>query len=269
MAIRYDKKLNYEIMRTINNFNRKVRRLEKQGKKGVPETVTKRGLKLRYDNRKALVNQLKAMQDFSRRSGELNSVTTKGGVNLSKYELQKLRYDLKRARKNIQEEIERMKYNKPTVFGREQDVTYAQMGDERYLNKKAILNELSKDYSKLDREAFNKFRGRLSRELFYQEYEVDKFKDNYFQMVEDLGYFYKVDSKKIKEIKSKLYNLKPENFIKVFNTDKAIKSITEYYPIMTGRKSKTGIRPQDIASDVKVLFDNLYENIDDIVGKYE
>lgn len=269
MAIRYDKKLNYEIMRTINNFNRKVRRLEKQGNKGVPDFITKKGLSLRYDNRKALLKQLKSMQEFSSRGGELNKSTTKGGVELTKYELQKLNYDLKRAKKNVEEEIERLKVEKPTVFGREQDVTYAQMGDERYLSKKAILKELSKDYSKLDKETFNKFRGRLNRELFYQEYEVDKFKDNYFKMVEDLGYFYNVNKDKLKEVKSKLYKLKPEQFIKVFNTDKAIKAITEYYPIMTGRKSKTGIKPPDIASDVNVLFNNLYENIDEIVSKYE
>lgn len=267
MAIRYDKKLNYEIMRTINNFNRKVRRLEKQEREALPDTVTKKELQERYDNRTELLKKLKSMQAFSKRSGEV-PIKTKGGVEITRYELQNLKYDIKQAKKNIQEEIERMKYKKPTIFGKVQDVTFAQMGDERYLSKKETLKAISKDFTKLNKQEFKRFKNRLGRELFYQSYEKDKFKNNYFEMIEDLGYFYNVSGDKIKTIKEKLYNLKPEQFIKLFNTDKAIKSITDYYPIMTGRK-KTGIKPPDIEGDVKSLFDNLYENIDQIVGKYE
>ena len=41
MAIRYDKKLNQEINRTIKNFNQKIARLEKQDRELLPSKITK------------------------------------------------------------------------------------------------------------------------------------------------------------------------------------------------------------------------------------
>ena len=45
MAIRYDKKLNQEINRTIKNFNQKITRLEKQERELLPSKITKQELK--------------------------------------------------------------------------------------------------------------------------------------------------------------------------------------------------------------------------------
>ena len=44
MAIRYDKKLNQEINRTIKNFNQKIARLEKQERELLPSKITKQEL---------------------------------------------------------------------------------------------------------------------------------------------------------------------------------------------------------------------------------
>ena len=44
MAIRYDKKLNQEINRTIKNFNQKIARLEKQERELLPSKITKKEL---------------------------------------------------------------------------------------------------------------------------------------------------------------------------------------------------------------------------------
>ena len=42
MAIRYDKKLNQEINKTIRNFNQKIVRLEKEEKELLPKKITKK-----------------------------------------------------------------------------------------------------------------------------------------------------------------------------------------------------------------------------------
>ena len=43
MAIRYDKKINQEINRTIRNFNQKISRLEKEERNLIlPEKITKK-----------------------------------------------------------------------------------------------------------------------------------------------------------------------------------------------------------------------------------
>ena len=45
MAIRYDKKLNQEINRTIKNFNQKIARPKKQERELLPSKITKQELK--------------------------------------------------------------------------------------------------------------------------------------------------------------------------------------------------------------------------------
>ena len=53
--IRYDKKLNNEIAKTIRNFNNKIRRLEKLGRDlDLPEKVTRKDLTSSSYTRKEL-----------------------------------------------------------------------------------------------------------------------------------------------------------------------------------------------------------------------
>ena len=68
MAIRYDKKLNQEINRTIKNFNQKIARLEKQERELLPSKITKKELKESVYTRTELQRKLKELQRFSKRS---------------------------------------------------------------------------------------------------------------------------------------------------------------------------------------------------------
>lgn len=266
MAIKYDKKLNYEIKKTISNFNRKVRRLQSQERQFTPSQLTKAELTKDIRNRRELERKLNELKRFNKRGSE-EIVTTKGGIKLTRYELENLKRKSARAKYNLTREINRLSTTKPTVFGRKQDVTFAEMGDTRYLNSVTRRDALRKNINTLTKEEFEKYKGLVNKTIQYQDYERSTFKDNYFKMIEDLGYFYSYNSDKLETIKKKLYSLDSEKFLKLFNTDKSIKAITDYYPIMTGRK--TGIKPIDIESDVVTLFNNLYDNIDKIVANYE
>ena len=64
MAIRYDKKLDQEINRTIKNFNQKIARLEKQEKELLPSKITKKDLKSGVYTRTELQRNLKELQRF-------------------------------------------------------------------------------------------------------------------------------------------------------------------------------------------------------------
>ena len=60
--IRYDKKLNNEIAKTIRNFNNKIRRLEKLGRDlDLPEKVTRKDLTSSSYTRKELKRKLERM----------------------------------------------------------------------------------------------------------------------------------------------------------------------------------------------------------------
>ena len=83
-------------------------------------------------------------------------------------------------------------------------------------------------------------------------------------MLTDLGYYTGYDKEKLKELENKLNKLNNRQFYKLFQTEKAVKSITEYYPLVTGKVM--GFDPQNIKQDVASLYDNLIENIDEIIG---
>ena len=147
MAIRYDKKLNQEINRTIKNFNQKIARLEKQERELLPSKITKKDLKNNVYTRAELQRKLKELQRFSKRGAE-EVIETKGGVKLTQYELQNIKRENARIKRNITREINRLKVNKPKIFGKSQTTTFSQMGDTDYLNLVARRRALEKDINR-------------------------------------------------------------------------------------------------------------------------
>lgn len=265
MAIRYDKKLNQEINRTIKNFNQKIARLEKEERELLPSKITKKELKESVYTRSELQRKLKELQRFSKRGAE-NIITTRGGVRLTKYELNEIKRENARVKRNITREINRLKVEKPKIFGKTQASTFSEMGDTDYLNLVARRNALEKDINKLSREEFERFTKLIEKTGKNQQYMNTVFKENYFEMLTDLAYYYGYDNDKLNMLKQKLMTLKPNNFLKLFKEDKSIRAILDYYPVVTN--SFNAINPDDIREDVINLYNNLIDNIDEIIQDY-
>ena len=264
MAIRYDKKLNQEINKTIRNFNQKIARLEKSDRDLIlPTKITKKQLKSEVITRNELKRKLKELQRYSNRGIE-ETITTRGGVTLSKYELANIKRESARVKRNLTREIKKLQETKPKVFGKTQATTFAKMGDSRYLNLLTKREALNKDLTKISGEQFERQQKLIAKIGKNQRYMNNVFKDNYFEMLTDLGYYYNYDEAKLREIKNKIYKLSPEQFYKLFNEEKSIKAITEYYGTRTGMF----VDPDSMKDDVISLYDALYENIDDILKDY-
>lgn len=265
MAIRYDKKLNQEINRTIKNFNQKIARLEKQERELLPNKISKKDLKSNVYTRTELQRKLKELQRFSMRGAE-DVITTSGGVRLTKYELNEIKRENARVKRNITREINRLKTNKPKIFGKKQTSTFSEMGDTDYLNLVARRKALEKDINKLSREEFERFTKLVEKTGKNQSYMNNIFKGNYFEMLTDLAYYFDYDTDKLNILRQKLMNLKPNDFLKLFKEDKSIRAILDYYPVVT--KNFNAINPDDIKEDVVNLYDSLIDNIDDIIKDY-
>ena len=265
MAIRYDKKLNQEINKVIRNYNQKIRRVEKYEEQWLyklPNTISKKSLKQNVYTRTELRRKLNELKRFSKRGAE-NIMQTKSGYIVSKYEFENLQREKARVKRNISREIKRLETEKPKVFGKEQSKTFAQMGDSYYLNLKAKRVALEKNIQKLQGEEFKKYKDLVYKFGRSQEYQTSLFRDNYKKMLTDLAYYTNYPEDKIKKLENKLNKLNNRQFYKLFQSEKSIKSITEYYPLVTG--SVKGFDPQNIKDDVASLYDNLIENIDDII----
>lgn len=265
MTIRYDKKLNQEINKTIKNFNQKIARLEKQERELLPSKITKKDLIKSATTRAELQRKLKELQQFSRRGAE-DVITTSGGVKLTQYELQNIKRENARVKRNITREINRLRVEKPKIFGKKQTSTFSEMGDTDYLNLVARRKALEKDINKLSREEFERFTKLIEKTGRNQQYMNSIFKQNYFDMLTDLAYYFDYDNDKLNMLKQKLMSLKPNDFLKLFKEDKSIRAILDYYPIVTN--SFNAINPDDIKEDVINLYDNLIDNIDMIIQDY-
>lgn len=265
MAIRYDKKLNQEINRTIKNFNQKIVRLQKENKQMLPMKVTKRDIKNEVYTRTELYRRLKQLQRFGTRGAE-DIITTNSGVRLTKYELINLKKESARIKRNLTREINRLKLSKPKVFGKLQTSTFSEMGDVDYLNLVARRKALDKKISGLTREEYERFKKLVEKTGRNQEYMNNVFKENYFKMLTDLAYYFNYDNKKLDDLKNKLMTLKPNDFLKLFKEDKSIRAILDYYPVIT--QNFSAINPDDIKEDVNNLYDNLIDNIDEIIQDY-
>lgn len=272
MAIRYDKKLNQEINKTIKNFNQKIARLEKQQRELLPAKVTKKQLTENVYTRKDLRRKLKELQSFSERGAE-EVITTKGGVRLTKYELQKVKKENARLKASISREIKRLSSKKPKIFGKEQATTFAEMGDTDYLNLVARRMALEKDITRLTKEEFEGLRKLMGKTRNAKDYMDYVFKENYFEMLTDLGYYFNYDKEKLDTLKDQLMQLNTNDFMKLFREDKSIRAILDYYPVVTesfkpNKKNIPTINPDDIKEDVKDLYDNLIDNLDEIMQDY-
>ena len=265
MAIRYDKKLNQEINRTIKNFNQKIARLEKEERELLPSKISKRELKDSVYTRTELYRKLKELQRFSKRGAE-DIIATSGGVRLTVYDYQNIKRENTRIKRNITREINRLRVNKPKIFGKIQSSTFSEMGDSDYLNLVARRKALEKDINKLSRDELERFRKLVEKTGKSQQYMNSIFKENYFEMLTDLAYYFDYDNDKLDLLRQKLMNLKPNDFLKLFKDDKSIRAILDYYPIITN--SFNAINPDDIKEDVVNLYDNLIDNLDDILKDY-
>lgn len=265
MAIRYDKVLNKEISRVLNNYNAKVRRLERNTSlMSIPDTITKRELKASVNKRRDLQRKLNELKAFSKRGMEQN-IKLKSGVNISKYDYYKLKKESKRLKLKLNAEIKRYTETYPKVLGKRQAVTFARTADSAYLTAISKRESLNKDISKLSAEELTKYGNLLQRIGESSEYYETLFKNKYLDILTDLGYFYKYDNQKLEELKKRISALPPDEFYRLFREDKAINAVMDYYHT---NDDSSFIDPELVKEDVYNLYDNIYDNLDEILKDY-
>lgn len=266
MAIRYDKALNQEINRVVRNYNNKIQRLRKTDSNlRLPETVSVRGLKKEMFSRKDLVRKLKDLELYSIRGME-KTITTEGGVDISRYEYSLLQKESRRVKSYLTRKINILSETIPTVAGVKQDVSFAEMGSQQVANliarREAIVNKGK--LNKMNPTAFNKFVELLNKNENYMNYQTDIFRSNYEdKMLFNLAYWVGYDEEKVKTIKEAMNKLSDKEFLTMFESDAVVRAIVDYYP-ESHKKD-----PSRNADTINELFDNLYENVNFIVDSYK
>lgn len=263
--IRYDKKLNKEIDDTLRRYNNKIARLARQHSNYIlPQKVSKEDLMEVSYTRSDLKRRLSNLRKFNERGAEQSVVTSKGYA-ISKYELDYLKKERARVKRKLGREIKRYETIKPTIYGKEQARTFAQMGSTDYLNALARLEAVNRDIEGLSQEQLINYRRLLYSAGKNRDYLAESFKEGYLDMLTQVGYTAGYDEKKLELLKDKLRTLDPKQMYELYRNEKSIKSVSDYYYVMSDGK----IDPEQFTADVTNLYDNLIESIDTIIKDYQ
>lgn len=261
--IRYDKKLNKEIDDTLRRYNNKIDRLRKQsGYYMLPDKVTKDMLMETSWTRQDLQRRLKNLRKFNERGAE-TVYTTKSGYAISKYEMEYLKQEKTRVKRNLQKSIRHYEENKPKLWGKEMSRTFAQMGDTRYLNLIARLEKVNVDISNLPIDELYDYRHLLDILGRNKDYLATEFQINYIKMLDDIGQNADYDKNKLNKIKRELMKISPDRFYDLYSNEKSIKETVDWYYVF--RKGKEKIDEEDVTNNLN----NLLLNIKDIVKDYK
>ena len=267
MAYKLNATQQKDLSRAINNFNRKVKRLESVDKEiDIPEKANITAIKDRITNKWELNREIDRLERFTQRNAE-ELVKNKAGVVLSRWEYENLQREQKRLNARLLREIERYGNITPKEFGKKQSATYSQMGDEKLSNLKARQKAISsKSLSKINRQQLKSLETLINKTNANYRKDKELFYNNYLDgTLINLGYYVGYDEEKLNYIKEKLNELTPDQFIKAFNTDVSLKDIQDRYVL----SHEDGITPEILEADVTPVLDELYKNIDDIVASYK
>lgn len=265
MAIRYDKKLNREIYQTVYAFNKKVKSLNKNNPNiKIPNLLTSKDLKttdtsnpLYSYNRRDLKRRLKEMKRFLR-PGEEQVIVTPAKESFSKWEYNNLQIQRRSAINRIKKQIKQLQENKITYAGRKSKYSYAQMGSSQYTNLLQKLDYLEnhklKEISGETLAYYRKFLKANTRARRDKEW-----KDNFLDIILNIGYEY---NQNVERIREKLSKLSVEQFIKVWNSERLLKDMTYYYKLLM----ETNFDKELVEDDIEQLVNALDESIDEIIG---
>ena len=252
MAIRFDKKLNREIRKVVDAYNKRLKRAEAKGIKYLPSHQSIKEIKQLYStqsaSRKELRYKLNELKQFNLKSAS-TTVELESGEKTSQFILNQIKRRkarlLRLNRKQIQEQE---KIVKPEII----------FSRSKLSKLKNIREMLQKPITK-SRDSF-----RTINRYFYSEYstrKLDTFYNNYFSIMDKQVDFIEYDKEKYKIIKEKMKKIPPDTMMKIINNNPTFNSILERY------KKDEGYNKYDTYI-LEQLYDTLYENIDDIINEY-
>lgn len=267
MAIRYDKKLNNEINRTIKNFNQKIVRLERTEKYILlPNKVTKNELLKNVYDRKDIRKKLNELKRFSKRGAE-DIITLQSGARIMQYEYENMQIESRAIKARLTRQINKLKNEQIRIGGERQDTTFAESGDKNYLNLVARREALNKHLAGLDEEHLKLYQKLINKSKRNSRYYDNIFMGNYLESLTQIGDYYGYDEEKIKEIKEKLLVLDSKKFTELFNEDQIVKAILDYNISPKSLKKKAGVNTIAVRDDVIELYDALYDKLDVIIAE--
>lgn len=242
--IRYDSSYNQEISRVVSNFNRKVRRLEKEERQLLPSAVKVSEIKDRFTSRRELNKYLNDLRRFGKRGAE--EIVTIDGKQYTKYQIDLFRTNLRRQRAQLAKDIESAE-NMDHRYPMQHNITLQNLKNRKEKLSMAWTDIIGGEWDKVINQRF------VNMETY----------DNYLEILFQDAYQSGFDPEKAEYIKNKLLELSPNKFIRALEDAPEIKFIFDYYHALTRQAGIAGRRADRDA------YEQLYKRIDQIVENYK
>lgn len=266
MAIRYDDKLNNQILKTVRNFNAKVARLERQGVSLPVEKVSIRELKKDFTSRRDLQSYLRELRKFSQRGVERIAYVDRWGKEFTVYEFKVGGIRQRRAIREAERLLAEAKKEKRTEGGIPGDQSL--MGTDYAATIEANLERLKSTKFHQKRLSAEK-KAQLVRAskatLGSKKYQF-AIKDNFSRHLSILGEAAGLSSSYIDEIINALKQVNGKDFEKLRQAEELIDAIETYYP--QWKNAKTNQERQQVGETVRPLIVALHDNINQILSTY-
>lgn len=242
--IRYDSAYNQEISRVVSNFNRKIRRLEKEERQLLPTRVRVSEIKEQFSSRRELNKYLNDLRRFSKRGAE--EIVTVKGKEYTRYQIDLFRANLRRERRELARNLAKAESAQHR---------YPMQHDVYVQNLKNRINKLAQRWTDL-------IEGEFWRTAYQQFLNMEIY-DNYLEVLFQDAYQSGFDPEKAEYIKNKLLELSPNQFIQALEDAPEIKFVFDYYHALT---RQAGVSNRRIDRDA---YEQLYKRIDQIVATYK
>lgn len=267
MAIRWSGKLSDEVFETIEKYNNKIIRLNKKGGYITPSQITFKEIKQLAQKRSDLNRILKTLKEYNKRGAE-KTITLDSGAKISKYAYNVGKRQQKIAKMKTTRRLNVLKNSVPTEYGVKSKYNFANMGDENIRNLEARLNKLNRSIENINPSDLKSYLSYLTDTAFIDYSIRDKaFMSAYFdEMTFNLGFAVGFDKEKIEEMKTKIYERLTDTQIStMLRNEEAFRSLRDWYNNIHRRSGLNRGNLNLINSE----FNELYENLDDIIATYE
>lgn len=256
------KKRRKEVDLLISRYNAKINRLKKKEGITLPSKLT--------ESTRRDILRSRTVEEYNRKLKEFNKFLKRGyekditfkGVKIPKAKAEIIKEYQRKLNKQTKDIIEYFENTKMTHGGVKEINLISETLETRYTNAKVkrelLLDNI--DLSKMSIKEIDDYINKLRANTPGLGYK--KWQNTYIGLIEDVGVTYGVNNDKIRNITDKLSTLKPEEFNKLYYTEKLIRDIMYRYQ---------KIKDVDLSSeqeDVELLFEELNSSIDTIIKDY-
>lgn len=269
MAIRYNDKLNQQLVRTVRNFNAKINRLERQGVSVPVQKVTVKQLRKDFTERRELLSYLRELRKFSERGVERIAYIEKWGDVKKEYSVYEFKVGGIRQRRAIREAerlLKKASETHRTEGGKEGPETL--MGTDYARNIEANLQKLRQTRYNI-RRLSNRKKAQLLRAskaiLGSRKFQI-AVKENFFKHLRILGEAAGLGQSYVDEIITVLQKVPPVEFERMRHAEELINTIETYYP--QWKDAKTPTEKAAVGNSVRPYIEALHDNILTIAMEY-